>query len=299
MSDFGIKPQGFVRKPLNTILADIEAQNRNVFGAGLIQTSESPMGQINGTMADIIARMWEFAEDVYQSYDPDQAEGNRLEILGRLRLLRRGIGETDESLRQALTNAGRARIDLQDLIRAVRNVTGVTYVQVFVNDTDAADANGISGHSICVAVIGGNDVEIADAIRVHVVPGIGTHGNTPVNTLEDGACRTIYILRPTPVLIKVRAVITLSVAVDGCPPQSPGAVLLGVVQYLNSDAGRPINGQDITNPFLRRAIECQYANVEVNALTGGRTTNVQALPAVIAFDEIAYFTAEEFTVVTA
>jgi len=218
MAEYGVLPTGYARKPLAVILAEIEQRMIDLFGPNVVQTAQSPLGQINGLFADLSAQLNEHAEDVYQSYDPDQAEGVRLEMLAKLRLLERGEGEADASFRQAITNAGRARIDVQDLLRAVQNVEGVTYAQVFVNDTASTDDNGLEPHSISVAALGGDDVEIALAVRTYVVPGIGTSGNTRVDTVKDGYCRSIWFVRPTPVPITLTVTVIRRYDRLGCPP---------------------------------------------------------------------------------
>lgn len=75
MTDYGVTSSGYVRKPLATILAELEAAMRTQFGAGVIQTAVSPLGQLNGLVADLLAEVDERNLDLYQSYDPDQAEG--------------------------------------------------------------------------------------------------------------------------------------------------------------------------------------------------------------------------------
>ena len=85
MADYGVQSEGFVRKPLSIVLAEIESALITEFGPGFVQTPQTPMGQINGIFAEAVAKLWEHAEDIYQSYDPDQAEGTRLDTLGRLR----------------------------------------------------------------------------------------------------------------------------------------------------------------------------------------------------------------------
>jgi hypothetical protein len=85
---YGVVPTGFNRKSFNTILLEIENAMVTEFGPSVIQTSQSPFGQLNGLMADLITTLWEYAEDVYQSYDVEQAEGTRLDALATLRLMK-------------------------------------------------------------------------------------------------------------------------------------------------------------------------------------------------------------------
>lgn len=265
MTDYGVQPTGFVRKPLAIILAEIEALNITEFGPGVIQTSESPLGQINGVAAEAIAKEWELAEDIYQSYDPDQAEGFRLEALGRIRLVDRASGETDESYRRGITNSGAARIDLQDISRAIAAIDGVTYSHVFINDMGEIDANGMPAGSICVAISGGDDGEIAAAVRSYIAPGIVVYGNTSVDSVIDGYCRTLRILRP----IEVPFDLTISVRTFkdrfGCPAPSATAIRTGFISGLYL-----LNGDDIDNYRVRSVIENQFSNVEVISINGER-----------------------------
>lgn len=299
MAEYGVLPVGFVRKPLDTILLEIQEAARAVFGVGVIQTPQSPLGQLNGLFADLASILQEHAEDVYQSYDPDQSEGSRLDMLAKLRLLERAPDEDDTSLRQAITNAGRARIDIQDLLRAVQNVDGVTYVQVFINDGDTTNTDGLDGHSVAVAVLGGDDDDVALALRAYVVPGIGTSGNTRVDTLRDGVCRTIWIARPA--LVPIELTITVIRRSDrlGCPPAALTAIKEGLVEDLNGDR-RLINGEDVSVFVIRSAIEARYPNVEVVSVTGGRVDDADlTMPLAIDFNEIADFVIGNITVVNA
>jgi hypothetical protein len=291
-----VTPQGFARKTLAEILAEVEAANIQTFGPGVIQSAQSPLGQLNGLFANLIAQEWELAEDTYQSYDPDQAGGIRLEMLGRLRLLERAGDETDVSFRQAITNAGRARIDLQDLARAVQGISGVTYTQVFVNDADVVDANGIASHSVVVAVLGGDEGTLAHTIRDYVVPGIGTHGNVRVDTNIEGFCRSIWILRPTPVEVWLDVEVEVENDRNGCPPPAPAAIAVALAQDLSGD-GQPINGADVDEHMIRVPLAIRHPNVRVMGVNAGRLGGVLApAPLPIAFNEIAVFSASRIIV---
>lgn len=291
---YGVLPTGFSRKPLPVILAEIEAQLVTEFGPGVVQTSQSPLGQINGLMADLIAQLWEFAEDAYQSYDPDQAEGVRLDTLARIRLLERG-SDDDAALRQAITNAGTARVDIQDITRAILNIAGVEYARVFVNDTAETDANGVFPHSLAIAVIGGNDDLIGAAIRQYITPGIGTHGNYSVETVIDGYCRSFRIIRPIVVEVEVTVSIRVSNDTKGCPPPSVTAILnlLSTEWEANKE-----NGKDVNAFTIRSIIENAFPNIEVVSVEATRTGEGESTEAVIAFIEVATLSEIVIEVVT-
>lgn len=283
MTDYGVQPTGFVRKPLPVILAEIEALNRTEFGSGFIQTPESPAGQLNGVFAELATKLWELGEDIYQSYDPDQAEGNRLETLGRIRLVNRADSETDDSFRRSITNAGAARIDIQDISRAVGSIPGVIYSHIFINDTGEVDDNGMPSGSVCVAVTGGDADAIAAAIRTYIVPGIIIHGNTSISSTIDGYCRSFRILRPIEVPVAVNVYVRIRKDVMGCPPPSTVAIRDALLANLYL-----LNGDDITT-YRIRILESLFANVEVVGFNGTRDDIAQNDddPVVIGFVERA------------
>lgn len=286
MANYGVVPTGFSRKPLAVTQAEIEAQLVTEFGPQIIQTSQSPLGQLNGLMAAIITELWELGEDVYQAYDVDQAEGGRLDALGKLRLLRRGTGETDVQFRKAVTNQGYARVDLQDIVRAIRSVPGVTYAQVFLNETGSIEVTGIPPGAICVAVLGGDEDDIAEQIRRYIVPGIDTYGNTPVSTVMDGFCRSLMILRPILIPVTLNVRVRASRDVMGCPPPAVTAIKATLVSALQSSL---INGDDITYFKIRSIIESAFPNVEVLYFIGQRDgiSQIENAPVSIGFIEMA------------
>lgn len=295
---YGVQPTGFVRKPLPIILAEIEAALITEFGPDVIQTSQSPLGQINGLMADLIAQLWELAEDAYQSYDPDQAEGIRLDTLARIRLLLRAGGESDESLRQAITNQGRARIDVQDVVRGIKGIEGVTYAEMFINETNQFDPDTLlQPGQVAVAVIGGDDEEIAKALRAYTVPGVSFYGNTYVTSEIDGRCRTVAIVRPIEIPVTLSITVRMNRDFRDCPPPAVLAVRDALVEdFLGDRLLR--NGDDVTFFRIRSAIESRWPNVEVVSFTGSRDGIDQSMnePVRIAFIEIARVSADNVTV---
>lgn len=293
MTDYGVVSTGFSRKPLTIILAEIEAALITEFGPGVVQTAQSPLGQINGIFAEAVAKEWENAEDIYQSYDPDQAEGTRLDTLASIRLMSRSAYDTEETFRRAITNEGQARIDLQDISRAVAQIDGVTYSHVWVNDTDVVDANGMPAGSICIAVTGGDDTEIAQAIRQYVVPGVTVFGTTSIESVIDGYCRTFRILRPIDVPVELTVTVRTFKDAMGCPPPSATAIKSMLLSlYL-------LNGDDVSYFRVRAIIESAFSNVEVVSIEGRRDGLDQGPnePVVIAFIERASLASADVTIV--
>lgn len=298
MSDvYGVVPTGFRRKPLDRILFELESAARTIFGSDVILDPESPMGQLLGLSALVIAQQWEIGEDTYKSYDPDQAEGTRLDTLARMRILQRAGGEDDATFRQIITNQDRARNDIQDLARAIRGLPGVTYTQVFVNEGRETDDQNIPPGAVAIAVLGGDDEEIAREARRFIVPGITTIGNHEVSTEIEGFCRTIYLVRP--ILVPVTLTVNVRTQKDrlGCPPPAVAAIRVGLVEDLSEGERRLLNGDDVTLYRIRAAIESRHpGTVEVVSFQGERDDQIQEGSIFVGFMEMATVDLDDVTI---
>ncbi len=79
---FGVVPEGFNPKDLQTILEEIESDQRSLFGPGINTQADSVLGQLNGVFGDKIAELWEVGQAVYRSRQADSASGEALDNLG-------------------------------------------------------------------------------------------------------------------------------------------------------------------------------------------------------------------------
>lgn len=282
MTDYGVQPTGYVRKPLGVFLAELEAAMVTEFGPGVIQTEVSPFGQLNGLMADLLNELDEGNLELYQSYDPDEAEGTRLNILARLRLAYRG-NRTDEELRRAITNEGEARIDIQDVHHALRGLSGVTYAQLWT------EGPYFGAGTVSIAVIGGDDAYIADVIRQYIVPGIATYGNHRVSSVINGSCRSFSIVRPIEVDVHLDIKVKAGPQLGGCPAPSTTAIEAAVIEGW---AELRQNDLDVDHYTLRSIIERQFPNIELVSFAGYRDSNPPSMNQAINIDflEIARLT---------
>jgi uncharacterized phage protein gp47/JayE len=79
MTTYGVTSTGFVPKPLNVILDEIEAYQRANISPSINQEADGVVGQINAIMAAKFAELWEVAQGVYASQYPDSATGASLD----------------------------------------------------------------------------------------------------------------------------------------------------------------------------------------------------------------------------
>lgn len=114
--------------------------------------------------------------------------------------------ETDSELRsrQAMSVSLSSITVLDSLRSAISAVATVSRSEVYQNDTNDTDANGLSPHSIAIVVDGGDDIDIANAIFLKKSPGVYTQGTTSVEIVDSyGQANIIRFYRLTPVGIEV------------------------------------------------------------------------------------------------
>lgn len=107
--------------------------------------------------------------------------------------------ETDAQLRarQRRSTALPSVTPLDGLYGLVADLDGVTQVQIYENDTDATDGNGLPEHSIAAVVEGGDAQEIANAIFAKKTMGAFTYGTTTESVIDAyGVPRQIRFSRP-------------------------------------------------------------------------------------------------------
>lgn len=284
MTDYGVQPTGYVRKPLAEVLAEIETDMIELFGPGVIQTSQSVLGQLNGLVADLVSEIDEQNLDVYQSYDPDQAEGLRLDSLGKLRIVTRADDQSDSDYRKAITNEGVTRYEIADLETSLSAVTGVTFAKIYVNESGATFDYGQPTGSVAAVVDGGEDSDVAEVLHKYVIPGIFTYGENVINAEINGVCRALNVTRPDHVEVTLQVDGVVSEDRSECP--SPPEAAIQVLIEEGWLATRT-NGMNVTHRNIRSFVEAVYPDVEITSVSGSRDAGAPASSVEIEFDEIA------------
>jgi uncharacterized phage protein gp47/JayE len=95
--------------------------------------------------------------------------------------------ESDATLRQrqAQSTALPSLSIIEGIYGAVAAISGVSELQIYENQTDITDGNGIPPHSIAVVVLGGDIQTIADTIALKKTPGTNTYGDISVLTVDQ------------------------------------------------------------------------------------------------------------------
>jgi hypothetical protein len=246
MADYGVQPTGYVRKPLAVFLSELQQSAIDEFGIDIIQTAESPLGQIQAIMALAFSEVDETIFDTYQSFDADVSEGPRQDIIGGLRDLVRQDDEADSDYRLRITNQGQGNIKLTAIVDALRAIPGVTWAAAIENRTAAVNALGMDPHSAAYAVKGGADEDVALAIYQMSVPGIGLEGNTLIEVVADGYCQSVRFVRPVDVPIQINLVVRAVPDACNCAPPSIGTIIDFVVADFENDRCGFRHGDSVT-----------------------------------------------------
>jgi uncharacterized phage protein gp47/JayE len=82
----GLTPAGLTIKRLADILEEMKtlAQSPSYFGPGVAVDDDTPLGHILGLFAVQLAKVWELSQQVYDSRDPNSADGTSLDNVSSL-----------------------------------------------------------------------------------------------------------------------------------------------------------------------------------------------------------------------
>ena len=131
---------------------------RAIFGQEAELSESVPDYQLLSVFARSLDDASALVLSAFHQMNPQYASGQALDLLLPQYGLARLPGETDAEVRSRILTslAGNGRTMEENLIAEILAVPSVKQAKIFVNDTDAADANGIPAHSLCAVVLSGS-----------------------------------------------------------------------------------------------------------------------------------------------
>lgn len=180
---------------------------------------------------------------------------------------------------------------------AIADITGVTKVKGYENDTGDVDAYGHPAHSITFVVEGGDDEEIATAIFFKKTPGCYTNGTTTVNiTSRSGNQIPIHFQRPTSKTVYVKVTV---VPLSGYSSSYADDIKQKIVEYINGLAiAEPVYKSSIFSVAMSAMPSMSspaFSISDVKFSTDGSTWNLDTYP--INWNEVAATTVANITIV--
>lgn len=182
-------------------------------------------------------------------------------------------------------------------VSALEGVRSIAFRENVANTTQVIDGLTLDPHSVYVAVDGGVQAEIADALLASKSTGAGWNGNTSVSVVDPFSGQTMTVLYEIPAAIQVFARVTARF--NGLDGQTiiPQAIVDYANGELEGDEGFAI-GRDV-NPFeLAGAINQVEPRIFVTLVelsTDGITYS--AAPITISLQEVARISAGSVTVI--
>lgn len=84
MTTYGLTATGFVAKPVEVIIADLQTRQAGTIDASLNTSATGVIANLNASVAQQLAEVWELAQEVYDAHDPNSAEGVAADHSGAL-----------------------------------------------------------------------------------------------------------------------------------------------------------------------------------------------------------------------
>ena len=175
---YGVTADGFVDKPIETILSEIEAAEKVAFGDTFDVSAQSPAGQINGVMATQLRELWEVAQGLYSALDPDAATEDALAAVA-------AITGTVRAAATKSTVTATVNLDAGKTLSAgaVASVSG-TPTSRFVTIADATNSGGApAAISVAMEAETAGPV-VANAGTLTVIISAQSGWNTITNALD-------------------------------------------------------------------------------------------------------------------
>ena len=171
--------------------------------------------------------------------------------------------ETDTELRlrrqQSVSLASQGY--LASLKAALKNISGVTYSEVYENNTSGTDSRNIPSHSLWAIVENGTDADIAYEIYTKRNAGCGMRGNEVVNvTQPDGSLFQIKFDRTTtqPLYVQFSAHSISGITLDTAYIKSQ------LVALLSLEVSASVNANDIAALIREIDSNCLATNIKVS-----------------------------------
>lgn len=308
MTTYGVTPTGFVRKTLEIIKAELEADYRSRIGAGVNLQSTSPHGQSVGIHSEREASVWQLAEDCYNARRAQSAAGAAQDSLfaltGAVRrpalrstttLTCTGSAGTVIPVGRVVSVAGQSKfqttaeatiggggtitvaaesVDFGPVIALAGTLTTIeTAVSGWTSVTNAADA------------VLGRDRETDSAFRMRREEMLRSSGNAALDAIRTKLLRDVDGVVACSVFENISSVVD----VDGRPPKSIEVLVQGgtdtdvATAIFNAKAGgietygtdytyiTDATGQQRQVYFSRPTELRSYAHVEVTWALPGQT----------------------------
>lgn len=204
------------------------------------------------------------------------------------------VYESDETLRERfrVSKALRAKNQAEALYSDLLNISGVEFIKIYENTTDATDLMGLPEHSFMVVVQGGNNNDIAKAVWNNKPMGISSAGAVEASVLDSqGIEHIVKFTRPTAVPIYVN--LEIKKVGNGFPATGVEEIRTAILEYFqnNNAVGEPVVYSRLFTP-ANSVPGHQIDSLEIGTSLGSMSQATITL----AYDEYPVISQENITI---
>lgn len=184
MTTYGLTAEGFVIKPLEVSKSELEADLKTAFGSSINLSARSGFGQFVGLMSEREALLWELAQLVHSSMDPDAALDESLDAVSAITgTFREGATHSTDVL-TCLGTAGTA-------LSAGRIVSVVTVGTKFTTLVDATITALVAWLATTAYVVGQRVTNSGKAYQC-ITAGTSAGSGGPTTTASNITDNTVH-----------------------------------------------------------------------------------------------------------
>lgn len=280
---YGVTENGFVRKPVQEVLTNLNNKFVAAFGTNFDVSPESPDGQVIGIIADEIASCWEEAQQVFNAYRPGAVSGIGLDNVCELTNTKRYVNKP--------TQATVLCEGTQGTVVPAGSIVSDGSME-FTLDTDVV----LPGDVTAIANEVGEYYVAAGTINKIITP---VDGWTSVNNPSVGVTGIDYETDPA---LRVRRDKTTAVNSSATAEAIYAALSDLDIDYIrvrDNDTGAPINGQPsgtifvvvdggTSNDIARRIFRAKTGGVPTYGNVAINITDSKGYPHAIHFSRPTY-----------
>lgn len=265
---YGVTENGFIKKPYEIIVEELEAKYIEIFGNSINLAPESPQGQLIAITAEAVYDTWEMAEAIYGSYDIDYVEGK---LLDSRAVLRGAVRLPDESDMNFKT---RIKEQLPNTVLKLKDELHDNLLRLDgVEDVVLKYAQGVTK----VFIVGGDDTEVARTILDYMPPG-ALEGNVSVPIYKR--CNGVKFYRPKFIPVKLDIIVGYF---DNLECECRGIDAVAIREKILSESCVVGYGQTLHDDYIRNIL-AQFKGLRVVSISLSRDTFVESVDCNIDYE---------------
>jgi uncharacterized phage protein gp47/JayE len=201
VSVYGLSDTGFLAKPLDQIVQDIETALQGTFGASIDVSDKSNFGQLIGVFSEQVADAWAQAQAVWNAFTEDGATGVNLDFIEGLRGILR-LTPLPSTVTMTCCGTPGTVLAVSPGEQVAENTAGALFTSALTNaaGTPIGTNSTIASVPAWVATTAyptvGQRVTNTGNIYQLVSPGVSAGSGGPSGTMAsitDGSCTWEYI----------------------------------------------------------------------------------------------------------